>query len=123
LITINHYSPRHDFVTVTVYSTNTSQQVGHDRHQITDYQGGQHVRQPPAATTEWSGEDIMAEKPTGGYTHYHAYLFRLWQETEQSPWRFSLQTATTDEQHCFADLKDLLNFLTELIEDEQVTHD
>jgi hypothetical protein len=60
----------------------------------------------------------MAEKPTGGYTHYHAYLLRLWQETEQSPWRLSLQTAATGEQHCFADLNELLNFLSELIDEE-----
>jgi hypothetical protein len=69
---------------------------------------------------QWRGlaankeEKAMAEKqvaPIGAYARYHAYLLRLWQETEHSPFRLSLQAAATGEIHCFADLNELLDFL------------
>lgn len=42
---------------------------------------------------------------------YTAYLVRLWQENEQSPWRASAQSAVTGEKVYFADLESLFAFL------------
>ena len=45
------------------------------------------------------------------HTQYQAYLLRLWQESPHTPWRASLQNATTGERHGFADLQRLFAFL------------
>ena len=42
---------------------------------------------------------------------YTAYLVRLWQENEQSPWRASAQSAVTGERIYFTDLESLFAFL------------
>lgn len=42
---------------------------------------------------------------------YSAYLLRLWRDSEQSPWRASLEDAQSGERHGFADLEQLFSFL------------
>ncbi len=54
---------------------------------------------------------ITANKPTVGGNGYQAYLVRLWQDSEQTPWRASTQCAQTGEKRFFADLAALYTFL------------
>ncbi|MGH2351015.1 MAG: hypothetical protein ACRDI2_26140 [Chloroflexota bacterium] len=49
--------------------------------------------------------------PVSECTRYQSYLLRLWRDHPRSPWRASLQSTATGEQHHFADLADLLAFL------------
>ena len=42
---------------------------------------------------------------------YLAYLLRLWQEDDSTPWRATLENAHTGERHGFASLGRLLAFL------------
>jgi hypothetical protein len=43
--------------------------------------------------------------------NYTAYLLRLWQDSDQAPWRASAQCARTGEKFMFAKLEDLFAFL------------
>lgn len=45
--------------------------------------------------------------------NYSAYLVRLWQETPQTAWRASAQSAITGQKHYFATLAELFVFLEE----------
>jgi hypothetical protein len=49
----------------------------------------------------------------GDKTLYQAYLLRVWRESPTSPRRASLQDALTGERYLFADLVELMVFLTE----------
>jgi hypothetical protein len=42
---------------------------------------------------------------------YTAYLVRMWQEHEETPWRASAQSARTGEKIYFSDLESLFVFL------------
>lgn len=42
-------------------------------------------------------------EPAGLSLNYQAYLFRLWRESEQSPWRASLTHVASGECRRFAD--------------------
>jgi hypothetical protein len=42
---------------------------------------------------------------------YHSFLLRLWQESEQAPWRASLERVATGERYGFPDLVSLFAFL------------
>jgi hypothetical protein len=44
-------------------------------------------------------------------TDYHSYLLRIWRDGPQRPWRASMQCATTDTLHYFADMSHLIAFL------------
>ena len=46
-------------------------------------------------------------------TTYQAYMLRLWQESDELPWRASLQNPHTGEQKNFATLAHLYAFLEE----------
>ena len=43
--------------------------------------------------------------------NYYAYLFRLWREHDDAPWRLTLQDSRTGEKLGFADLSELTSFL------------
>ena len=49
------------------------------------------------------------ELPT--LTNYTAYLVRLWQDSQQGPWRASAQSVHTGERVLFASLAELFAFL------------
>ena len=49
------------------------------------------------------------ELPT--LTNYTAYLVRLWQDSQQGPWRASAQSVQTGERVLFASLAELFAFL------------
>ena len=55
--------------------------------------------------------------------NYAAYLVRLWQEGDHSPWRASAQCASTGEKVYFASLSDLCIFLHTKTEAGQVAAD
>jgi len=42
---------------------------------------------------------------------YHSFLLRLWRESEQGPWRASLERVATGERYGFPDLASLMAFL------------
>jgi hypothetical protein len=44
-----------------------------------------------------------AEQAAGPRRNYHAYLMRLWRESEQAPWRASLTPVGGGEGRHFAD--------------------
>lgn len=54
-------------------------------------------------------------------THnYHAYLLRLWRESEHDPWRAMLENPHTGERLNFSQVSELLTYLTEhLREDDE----
>lgn len=43
--------------------------------------------------------------------NYQSYLLRLWRESEQAPWRASLQSAVTEQTFRFATVEALIAFL------------
>lgn len=45
------------------------------------------------------------------YPYYHSYLLRIWQESEQSLWRGSLQSVEDGKTVVFGDMDSLLLFL------------
>lgn len=48
---------------------------------------------------------------TSPLPHYHAYVLRQWRESEDGPWRYSLQLAECGERHGFASLAQLVAYL------------
>lgn len=46
-----------------------------------------------------------------GYPYYRSYLLRFWQESEQSPWRVSVQSVDEGTTDAFGDLESLILFL------------
>ena len=46
-------------------------------------------------------------------TLYRSYLLRLWRETENTPWRITLEAPSAGELIAFARLTDLFVFLEE----------
>lgn len=48
-------------------------------------------------------------------SNYHAFLIRLWRETDGQPWHAELQFPATNERHNFATPELLYNFLNELM--------
>lgn len=55
-----------------------------------------------------------SKKSVPGNT-YQAYLLRIWQDTPNSPRRFSLEHAGTGKRYGFADLESLFSFLNQEI--------
>ena len=53
------------------------------------------------------------KKESPPVTTYQAYMLRLWQESDDLPWRASLQNPHTGEQKNFATLVHLYAFLDE----------
>ncbi|MEZ4734628.1 MAG: hypothetical protein R3E79_46650 [Caldilineaceae bacterium] len=53
----------------------------------------------------------MSELETFKPANYTAYLVRLWQESPQTPWRASAQSARTGEKVYFPTLAALFAFL------------
>ncbi len=45
--------------------------------------------------------------------NYHSYLFRLWRDSADQPWRASLQCTASGEKVAFADILTLFTFLIE----------
>jgi hypothetical protein len=45
------------------------------------------------------------------YPYYRSFLLRFWQESEQSPWRGSVQSVEDGTTVAFGDLESLLIFL------------
>ena len=63
-----------------------------------------------------SGKSEMKESPVPNKadmttTTYQAYMLRIWQESDDLPWRASLQNPHTGEQKNFATLAHLYTFL------------
>jgi hypothetical protein len=55
--------------------------------------------------------------------NYHAYLIRLWRESDHDPWRVTLEDVHTGERTGFAGLDRLLAHLRQkLREDDGVEH-
>lgn len=44
-------------------------------------------------------------------TEYRSYLLRLWRLSKEEPWHVMLEQVGSKEQHTFADLESLLDFL------------
>ncbi len=44
---------------------------------------------------------------------YFAFMLRLWRESDERPWRATLQNPHTGEQLNFATFEQLVNFLAE----------
>ena len=58
------------------------------------------------------GEIIVEQQtPAPIFSHYQAYLLRLWQETPHTPWRVSLQSTVDNERFGFSSLESLFAFL------------
>jgi len=53
------------------------------------------------------------KKDVSAAATYQAYMLRLWQESDDLPWRVSLQNPHTGEQKNFATLAHLYAFLDE----------
>ena len=49
--------------------------------------------------------------PYTAYPYYRSYLLRFWQESEQSPWRGSVQSVEDGATVAFGDLESLVLFL------------
>jgi hypothetical protein len=58
------------------------------------------------------------EKQPVNTTDYHAYLLRIWRETEND-WRFSLQATNTEERVGFTNLQSALNFIEQKIKNKE----
>lgn len=50
-------------------------------------------------------------------TQYYSYLLRIWQSNDGEPlvWRASLESAFTGQQYYFATLRELFEFLEQLV--------
>ncbi len=58
---------------------------------------------------------ISTVKPANSY---QAYLLRLWQESPDSRWRFTLEDPHTNERHAFSGVEVFIQFLMEMTETE-----
>ncbi len=55
--------------------------------------------------------------------NYHAYLLRLWRESEHDPWRATLEDPHTGERLGFANLDRLLAYLNQRLgEDDEAVN-
>lgn len=54
-------------------------------------------------------------------SNYHAFLIRLWRETDAHPWHAELQFPATNERHSFATPELLYSFLDELMRSSTAT--
>jgi hypothetical protein len=57
------------------------------------------------------------------YPYYRSFLLRIWQESEQSPWRGSLQSVDDGNTVAFGELESLLLFLLNRSDQPPSIHD
>ena len=58
---------------------------------------------------------ISAAQPANSY---QAYLLRLWQESPDGRWRFTLEDPHTNKRHAFNGVEVFIQFLMEMTETE-----
>lgn len=63
---------------------------------------------------------MMPARATANPKDYHAYVLRLWRESDSGPWRISLQETGEGKRRGFADLASLMTHLEQLLEEEQI---
>jgi hypothetical protein len=60
----------------------------------------------------------MDSEPPVRASRYHAYLLRIWRETQDSPWHISLQEGANSERLGFAGLESLISYLGYVMQTE-----
>lgn len=63
------------------------------------------VQPSPAASADFSGQ------PQENLGRYHSYLLRVWSDTENAPWHFTLEAVDSGERVAFHSLEELFAFL------------
>lgn len=73
-------------------------------------------------TNNFQGETDLTGETGGAPPTYHSFLLRLWRESEQGPWRISLESVTTGERRGFPNLTSLLAFLEASCQEAATLH-